>query len=174
VDQCRGAGQDGTTAFVFTPQELIERLVALVPRPRAHLTRYFGVFAPAFAARAGIVPGIATRDLPPRPGAGSGAAAPVSPRRFPWASLIWRVFLKDVLECARCKGRMEIIAAVTSTEAVTRILENLALPSTPAAFYSARPPPQTQLPLADGRFRADPPAASGFEPDPPAHDDFGA
>ena len=26
------------------------------PRPRAHLTRYFGVFAPAFAARAEIVP----------------------------------------------------------------------------------------------------------------------
>jgi Putative transposase len=40
--------RDGTTAFVFTPHELIERLVALVPRPRTHLTRYFGVFAPAF------------------------------------------------------------------------------------------------------------------------------
>ncbi|MDB4915875.1 MAG: putative transposase, partial [Gemmatimonadetes bacterium] len=39
--------RDGTTAFVLTPHALIERLVALVPRPRAHLTRYFGVFAPA-------------------------------------------------------------------------------------------------------------------------------
>jgi hypothetical protein len=48
--------RDGTTAFVYTPHELLERLVAIVPRPRAHLTRYFGVFAPAFAARAGIVP----------------------------------------------------------------------------------------------------------------------
>jgi len=79
--------RDGTTAFVFTPHELIERLVALVPRPRAHLTRYFGVFAPAFAARAGIVPGIATQDLPPRTGAQPGAGAePVRPgcgRRFP-------------------------------------------------------------------------------------------
>jgi hypothetical protein len=27
--------RDGTTAFVFTPHELVERLVALVPRPRA-------------------------------------------------------------------------------------------------------------------------------------------
>ena len=28
--------RDGTTALVFTPHELIERLVAQVPRPRAH------------------------------------------------------------------------------------------------------------------------------------------
>jgi hypothetical protein len=47
---------------VFTPHELIERLVALVPRPRAHLTRYFGVFAPAFAARAEIVPSDVSAD----------------------------------------------------------------------------------------------------------------
>jgi hypothetical protein len=54
--------RDGTTEFVFTPHELIERLVALVPRRRAHLTRYFGVFAPAFAARAEIVPSDASFD----------------------------------------------------------------------------------------------------------------
>ena len=30
---------DGTTALKLTPMELMERLVALVPRPRVHLTR---------------------------------------------------------------------------------------------------------------------------------------
>jgi len=35
--------RDGTTAFVYTPHELIERIVAQVPRPRAHLTRYHGL-----------------------------------------------------------------------------------------------------------------------------------
>jgi GNAT superfamily N-acetyltransferase len=30
--------RDGTTAFVYTPHELLERLGAIVPRPRAHLT----------------------------------------------------------------------------------------------------------------------------------------
>jgi len=39
--------RDGTMAFVFTPHELIERLVAIVPRPRAHLVRYSGVLAPS-------------------------------------------------------------------------------------------------------------------------------
>jgi hypothetical protein len=47
---------DGTTAFRFTAHEIIERLVAIVPRPRAHLTRYQGVLAPAFAGIAEIVP----------------------------------------------------------------------------------------------------------------------
>jgi len=79
--------RDGTTSFVFTPHEIIERLVALVPRPRAHLTRYFGVFAPAFAARAGIVPAGAGKAPHARPGADSldPEAPPAYPRRFPWA-----------------------------------------------------------------------------------------
>ena len=75
------AWRDGTTAFVFTPHEIIERLVAIVPRPRAHLTRYFGVLAPAFAARSGIVPAelppprrLRARRLRPRPASADGRA----------------------------------------------------------------------------------------------------
>ena len=34
----------------------IARLAALVPRPRAHLTRYHGVFAPNFKHRHRIIP----------------------------------------------------------------------------------------------------------------------
>ena len=33
--------------------------------------------------------------------------------RLPWAVLLKRVFLVDVLECPKCKGRMKILAAVT-------------------------------------------------------------
>ncbi len=35
--------RDGTTALRFTPHEIMERLVAQVPRPRRHLTRYHGL-----------------------------------------------------------------------------------------------------------------------------------
>jgi hypothetical protein len=92
---------------VFTPHEIIERLVAIVPRPRAHLTRYFGVLAPAFAARSGIVPTAAAASLPaPRAPPPAEAGGRRRPGRVPWASLIWRVFLNDVLECGRCGGRM--------------------------------------------------------------------
>ena len=166
--------RDGTTAFVFTPHELIERLVAIVPRPRVHLTRYFGVLAPAFAARSGIVPTAPQASAPRQPPGDGLPSQPRRPSRFPWASLIWRVFLADVLECGRCGGRMEIVAAVTSNEAVTRILVSLGLPADAPELHSARPPPQTELTFAAAGARADPPAASGFEADPPAHDEFGA
>ena len=39
--QLKRPWRDGMTSFVFTPHELIERLIALVPR-RVHLSRYFG------------------------------------------------------------------------------------------------------------------------------------
>jgi Putative transposase len=160
--------RDGTTAFLFTPHELIERLVAQVPRPRAHLTRYHGVLAPAFAARAQIVPGGNGREADAaraaKPDEVEGAKKPRRRGRFPWASLIWRVFLKDVLECARCSGRMEIVAAVTSPAGVLRILEHMGLSSVVPPVHLPRPPPQAELPFD----------VSGFEPDPPAPDDFDA
>jgi chromosome segregation ATPase len=40
----------------LTPMELMERLVALVPRPRVHLTRYHGVLGPHYKHRKQIVP----------------------------------------------------------------------------------------------------------------------
>ena len=88
------------------------------------------------------------------------------PGRIPWAPLLWRVFLADVLESARCSGRMRIVAAVTSTVEVMRILRSIGLAGDPPSFHAARPPPQAELPFED--------AAPGFEPDPPARDDFGA
>jgi hypothetical protein len=50
------AWRDGTTHVAFTPQEFMEKLAALVPRPRANLVRYHGVFAPAAGDRRRIVP----------------------------------------------------------------------------------------------------------------------
>ena len=65
--------RDGTTHMVFSPQDWLARLAALVPRPRAHLTRYHGVFAPNCRLRAGCA-----RRLCPRPTALPGSAIPAS------------------------------------------------------------------------------------------------
>jgi hypothetical protein len=48
--------RDGTTHVVFTPQELVEKLAALVPPPRFHLVRYHGVLGPCASERDRIVP----------------------------------------------------------------------------------------------------------------------
>jgi hypothetical protein len=46
--------RDGTTHVLLEPEDFIARLVALVAKPRAHLIRYHGVFAPASPDRAGF------------------------------------------------------------------------------------------------------------------------
>jgi hypothetical protein len=47
VYRLRRPSSDGTSAIVFEPLAFLERLAALVPRPRAHLLTYHGVLAPA-------------------------------------------------------------------------------------------------------------------------------
>ena len=47
---------DGTEAVVFTPFELIERLLPLIPRPRKHTIRFHGILAPAAGHRSKVVP----------------------------------------------------------------------------------------------------------------------
>jgi hypothetical protein len=64
--QCNAAGQvvlklktpwhDGTTHVVMSPLEFMQRLAALVPRPRLHLIRFHGVLAPNAKLRAMVVP----------------------------------------------------------------------------------------------------------------------
>jgi Putative transposase len=52
---------------VFTPQELVEKLAALVPPPRFHLVRYHGVLGPcaseARSNRAGGASGSSSSTL---------------------------------------------------------------------------------------------------------------
>ena len=51
--------RDGTTAVVMTKGVSMERLCALVPRPRRHLVTYHGVLAPAAGLRPQVVPAMA-------------------------------------------------------------------------------------------------------------------
>lgn len=43
--------RDGTTYIVIEPLEFMERLAALVPRPRLHLIRFHGVLCHAVSPR---------------------------------------------------------------------------------------------------------------------------
>ena len=44
--QLKSTFKDGTTHIVMSPLEFMQRLAALVPRPRLHLIRFHGVLAP--------------------------------------------------------------------------------------------------------------------------------
>jgi len=63
-----------------------------------------------------------------------------SPRRWPWARLLQRVFGFEVLVCARCGGPRRILGAVTEPAAVRRVLVALGL--------GAPPPPRPGAPPA--------------------------
>ena len=56
VLQLKTPYRDGTTHLVMTPLEFLQRLAALVPRPRLHLIRFHGVLAPNAALQSQIVP----------------------------------------------------------------------------------------------------------------------
>jgi hypothetical protein len=48
--------RDATTHVLFSPEDFIAPLAALVPRPGCNLTRYHGVFAPCSPFRRHVVP----------------------------------------------------------------------------------------------------------------------
>jgi hypothetical protein len=56
VLKVKTAYRDGTSHIVMSPLEFMQRLSALVPRPRLHLIRFHGVLAPHARLRAAIVP----------------------------------------------------------------------------------------------------------------------
>jgi hypothetical protein len=146
--------RDGTTHVVMTPQVLLERLAALVPRPRRHLVTYHGVLGPAAKSRREVVPSA-------QQGKGSGACAharderepsgehapPRPRRRYPWAELMRRVFAQDVLVCRFCGGPRRVLDFVVEPDALRRILGHLGLETGPPRMEPARGPPE--LPFAD-------------------------
>jgi hypothetical protein len=119
----------------------MERLAALVHPPRFNITRYYGMFAPAASLRLRAIPEAEASSPPLHPGCQSGVGAPApdpaktkkkpgcQPRNFPWAQLMERVFELDVLACPRCGGRMRILAAIDSPDAIQKILTCLDLPT---------------------------------------------
>ncbi len=156
VLELRRRWANGTTHLVFEPVELLERLAALVPRPRINLVLYHGVLAPRAAWRSAIVPAQEADDDHESGTAGECRHERVGRRpNWDWAKLMERSFGFDVLACPRCAGRMTLVALIRDAAVVTRILRHLHLPDAVPVLRPAREPP---LPLD---VDADPVWASG-------------
>ncbi len=136
---------DGTAAIKMKPLEMMERLAALVPRPRVHLTRFHGVVGPHYKYRKLIVP---KKKVELSLVAGADAAhpadsdkPPASFKRIAWAQLLKRVFNIDVTVCSHCKGKVKIIAAIEDPKVIKKILNHMGLPSSAPRLAPARGPP---------------------------------
>ena len=66
---------DGRTVLVLTPLELIALLAALVPPPRVHRHRYYGVLAPNARLRAAVTALAANTEPAPEPAEPDAAEA---------------------------------------------------------------------------------------------------
>ena len=143
----------------LTTLELIDRIAALVPPPRTHRHRYFGVPAPNSPLRAAV----AAMAAPAQPAtvqtevvsAGVGApglaplgnALPTQPEpakrtaHYLWAVLIARIYEVFPLLCPLCGGQMRIIAFITHSADIRQILEHIGVEPAPVHISPARGPP---------------------------------
>ena len=154
----RGAKAD---ELHLTPLELIDRIAALVPPPRTHRHRYFGVLAPNSPLRAAVTAlatpaqaapvlgasistGECAPGVVPMSSALPSQSEPVLPKRaahYLWAVLIARIYEVFPLLCPLCGGHMRIIAFITHSADIRHILDHIGADSEPPRISPARGPP---------------------------------
>jgi hypothetical protein len=142
VYELKAPYRDGTTHVVMSLLEWMQRLAALVPRPRLHLTRYHGILAPNANWRPQVVPKPKETDIPEQPESHE-------PKRnyIPWARRLKRVFALDLEECPTCHGPLKLIAVIEQTAVIEKILAHLNLNAHPPPRLPARYDPQDEADL---------------------------
>lgn len=129
---------DGTTHILFDRMELVEKVIALIPPPRANLLRYHGIFGANSKIRKLIVPEVKEKKE------GEGA-----PNKKKWAELLKRSFAIDILQCSACNGKMRVIATIKDPLVIRKILEHLGLSFEPPKRMPPRAPPQMEMYSSD-------------------------
>ena len=148
----RGAKAD---ELHLTPLELIARIAALVPPPRTHRHRYFGVLAPNSPLRAAVTAlatpaqpakQVVVQTEPAATGEGAPGMVPLGhailstpesapPKRsqahYLWAVLIARIYEVFPLLCPKCGGLMRLIAFVTEGVQIRKILDHIGVDPDP-------------------------------------------
>jgi hypothetical protein len=149
----------------LTPLELIARIAALVPPPRTHRHRYFGVLAPNSPLRAAVTAlaapvqpakQVVVQTEPATTGEGAPWVAPLghaisptpepappkrSPAHYLWAVLIARIYEVFPLLCPLCGGQMRLIAFIPEGTQIRKILDHIGVDSEPPHIFPARGPP---------------------------------
>ena len=138
--------RDGTTHTVMSPLEFLQRLAALVPRPRLHLIRFHGTLAPNAERR---TPNAKLRAMGGASGPrrahqhvgagryGAGLRTPF-PVRIRWTRPLKRVFEIDLEPCPKCGGELKLIEVILKSAVNQRILTPLGLSARAPSRVPAR------------------------------------
>ncbi|MEM9388552.1 MAG: transposase, partial [Pseudomonadota bacterium] len=120
--------RNGTTHVVFQPLDFLARLAALVPRLRVNLTRFHGVLAPKAKWRGAVTPSGRGRGGRPEPEKAQDppeSCDPAKRQAMSWAQRLKRVFRIEIERCARCGGKVRVIAAIEDPKVIERILAHV-------------------------------------------------
>jgi len=120
---------DGTTAILLSPLELLEKLAALVPPSKTHQIRHFGVFGSHSQWRSKVVP-------KPEKRKGFAPDSGYDPKKVKntlWARMLSKTFGVDVSVCPECGAEMKVVAMVHDQMQIARYLRHIGL--------DAHPPP---------------------------------
>jgi hypothetical protein len=130
--QLKTSWKNGTMHVEFDPVEFIAKLTSLVPPPRAHLTRFHGIFAHNSSQRAQLTPAGCGR----RPTANAALAASPTPtddltpaerrRSMTWAQRLRRVFNIGLATYIHCGGAVRIVASIEDPTAIRTIIVHFA------------------------------------------------
>jgi len=138
-------GPGGSVSLILTPMELLDRLAALIPPPRRHRHRYFGVLAPNSPQREAVTALAAkietAADIPQAAGSLAGESLVCQAARYAWALLLARIYEVLPLVCPKCGGEMRIIAFIIEAQVVRQILTHLGVPTSSPRMVPARGPP---------------------------------
>ena len=141
-------GLQGVIELRLSASEFLDRVAELIPPPREHRQRYFGVLAPNSPWRAQVT-AQAGRKLvagskAPRPKtvrADCGTPRLGHPARYLWAQLLARIYGVFVRKSSGCGGRVRLIGFITEPATVRQILEHVGEPASAPAIAPARSPP---------------------------------
>jgi len=133
---------------------VIERLAALVPKPRVNLTRYHGVLAPNHRWRGLVTPAKRGKGVKPIADMKVRSTAECH-AAMTWAQRLKRVFNIDIEVCSHCGGSVRVIACIEDEDIIDRILAHLRekeqnIPTLPLLVPPTRASPGA-LPLFAGK-----------------------
>ena len=159
---------DSPRDLVLTPLELIDKIAALIPPPRAHRHRYYGVLAPNSPLRAAVTALASMPVIVPQPVETSEADAPprCTASHYLWAMLLTRIYEALPLVCPICQAQMRIIAFITDAGTVRKILDHLGESAQPPRIAPARGPPLWEAARASEQAGNDPQWDSAAQPEP--------
>ncbi|MDB9952419.1 transposase [Porticoccaceae bacterium] len=154
---------NGQTQLRLRPEEFLDRLSMLLPRPREHRHSYHGVLAANarlrkdVVARAGLPidepPKVNSETDPQRVGQGEDKKEPRGMDGQKgiggfkgvvscWAMLLARIYDVFPLVCPQCGGSMRVLSFVIEAQSVEKILTHINAPIDAPSMAPARGPPQ--------------------------------